>query len=96
MEYTRNWTAEGRTITCAPNGSIIATTNRHPFADGVGEANAHLIAACPDMYEALKELKDWLKSDGVQVLGEGLYEQMTIPKTFEKVDKALAKADNKT
>ena len=49
--------------------------------------------ATNDMYEALKELREWLKSEDVQVLGKGFTEQFGIPKTFEKVDRALAKAD---
>ena len=57
--------------------------------------NAQLIAATPDLYEALKELRTWLKSDGVKLLGQGFSEQLGIPKTFDKVDRALAKAEGK-
>jgi len=51
--------------------------------------------ASDDMYEALKELREWIKSEDVQLLGKGLTEQFGIPKTMEKADKALAKADGK-
>ena len=55
--YTKGeWTSKGLIIQCSSNGSVIATANRHPFAEGAGEANSHLIAAAPDMYEALKAL----------------------------------------
>lgn len=72
MEYAkRDWTSKGLIIQCSPNGSVIATANRHPFAQGEGEANAHLIASAPDLYEALKGLL-WITDvvEPSQKLGE--------------------------
>lgn len=91
MEYTKgDWKAQRNAAgewSIITDDDFIGTIGRH--------FNAHLISAGPDLYEALKELRDWLRSDDVQVLGKGLTEQFGIPKTQEKVDKAIAKADGK-
>lgn len=34
-------------------------TDEHTIAIGLSEANAHLISASPDLYEACKKLAEW-------------------------------------
>lgn len=46
-----------------------------------------------ELYYALKELRQWLQSDGVKILGEGLYEQMEMSKSFERVDNIINKIE---
>lgn len=74
-EHARGIIAENDEIVCFVLGSF----------HGEIEEDINLIAAAPDMYEALKELRencDYLHSiDGRNVL--------------RKIDKALAKADGK-
>lgn len=50
-------------------------------------ANAHLIAAAPDMYEALKGVKEWFLFTGVHAPLHGA--------TEGNIDKALAKVEGK-
>ena len=56
------------------------------------KANAHLIAAAPDLYEALEELNDWIFNPGPE---EDETEESVLA-TFEKVKAALAKARGDT
>ena len=65
--------------------SICGLTYDGKVADEV-EANAHLIAAAPDMYEALERLVDYLNYLGVPEDCEDQYEE---------ANKALAKAEGK-
>lgn len=59
-----------------------------------GEANAHLIAAAPDMYEALKSLRTLLQdSDSIRIQAHGIGDEFGAYNIFEKADKALAKAE---
>lgn len=53
------------------------------------EANAHLIAAAPDMYEALKELIDHM------TMTKGAFARPTLADVKRMADKALAKAEGK-
>jgi hypothetical protein len=53
------------------------------------EADGHLIAAAPDMYEALKEIGRILESDNCETIDP------TISAAEELVSKALAKAEGK-
>ncbi len=62
------------------NGLTLAKIYMH---NGEQEANAHLIAASPDMYEALKEAADYM--------GENAYPETTL----EKARRALSKAEGK-
>ena len=57
MEYTKGeWTHEGDGLIVAEDGKQIAALTTRDRED-----NAHLIAAAPAMYEALKELEDLTK-----------------------------------
>lgn len=55
------------------------------------EANAHLIAAAPDMYKALKQIQKWLLDGGAIKPGQLLNEQFV--KANNLTVKALSKAD---
>jgi len=61
------------------------------------EANAHLISATPNMYEALKETNDilGLTLRLIAVLGGERAIQRAIQRTIDKNNKALAKAAGK-
>ncbi len=69
-----------------------AGTDDVGIADVVGwpeaEANAHLIAAAPDMYEALKELSEWLYGANIPFSSKKIHVK-------RKARQALAKAENK-
>lgn len=56
------------------------------------EANAHLIAAAPDMYEALKA---WDELRAMQPLDSGADIDAILQKCSQKTDKALLKAEGK-
>ena len=82
MEYTKGeWTAD-KTVTGAEVGvddDVIADV--YSCHTGIALANANLIAAAPDMYEALSQLRNdsqWAKLR---------------PNTREAIIKALAKAE---
>ncbi|GAH55698.1 unnamed protein product [marine sediment metagenome] len=64
---------------------------------GVGDrlANANLIAAAPDMYEALKKIELFLQDPDVKVMAKGLPNQIGLEITFEKCQQALTKAEGK-
>lgn len=86
MDYTKGeWTTktmiDGTIIIKAPDGKCPATVWDCPEA----EANAHLIAAAPDMYEALKLYQS--HQEGTS----GHY----CWKCAEAINKALAKAGGK-
>jgi len=58
-----------------------------------GETNAHLIAAAPDMYEALKDLVQWREAvmhNTGQLLGRARVEML-----WQKAMNALAKAEGR-
>ncbi len=57
------------------------------------EANAHLMAAAPEMYEALKEVKGALCAFGNKFT-DHIAHQLLVEATA-KMDKALAKAESK-
>lgn len=105
MEYTKGkWRVIETVGTLEPKGAVV-------WADGYGEivhmvslqdnylANAHLIAAAPAMYEALKDIK------GRQELALGGWLSVTetyLPEwaqpircTLEIIDKALALAERR-
>ncbi len=63
-------------------GNILATISGTPFCTKEYKANAHLIAAAPDMYQALKLCLDVLL-------------QFNIPEVLDPVEQALAKAKGK-
>lgn len=74
-----------------PNRIICAVSNKTYYQrfDEEDEANARLIAAAPELLEALKYLKPWLEE---QVMDEsaGLQEGDTPSIRFDKFNEALA------
>lgn len=62
-------------------------------ADATGKANAHLIAAAPELYEALDELFDLLTSGHSS--WDDAYDNLP-DKQFKKIRAALAKARGET
>jgi len=72
---------------------LIATCHLEVGSEGMAEAtaNAHLIAAAPDMYEALKQIQKWLLVDG-ELDRKDLYNQQFI-KANDLTAKAIAKAE---
>ena len=79
------WQAKGVEVTC--NGRMVATTfggdlYKHctDFAAQQAFDHARLIAAAPELYEALKEVTDWLA------------EVADCPEMLERCEAALEKA----
>jgi len=90
MNYTRgSWEAVGGSVRDSEHIEICTCSTYQESAN----ANARLIAAAPDMYEALITLKALLQGGKVKVAAEGLPEQITVGALFEQMDKALAKAE---
>ena len=56
------------------------------------EANANLIAAAPELYDALAELKRLLTGADVRILGENIATDIVASIVFDKADRALARA----
>lgn len=77
------WVKIGAGIGCEHDSSIVAIG----YGNGGGsyEANAHLIAAAPDLYEALENLLNVINGEGG-----------TKPNARELCHKALAKARGET
>jgi len=59
------------------------------------EANAHLIAAAPRMYEALSKFRDAMLSDSVKLYSKGLPSQVEMEKLIEQMKQAIAKAEGR-
>ena len=78
------WKSIGETVTTADSKIFIADTHygdpRTPLTDR-GESNARLIAAAPELLEALKDAADILKNH-----------YGAVP---EKIEQAIAKAEGK-
>ena len=55
-------------------------------------ANANLIAAAPELYDALAELKRLLTGADVRILGENIATDIVASIVFDKADRALARA----
>ncbi len=68
----------------AEKGKVIASVSKYHYPDQF-EDNAHLIAASPEMYEALKELLAGLNNPRPVFLRESM----------DKCEKALLKAEGK-
>ena len=87
MKYTKGeWKSEGKKVLLSHPGwsddrKVIASCNE--WLEGESEANAHLIAAAPDLYEAC-----WSASAALQ--GEDGY---IINQIKDKLAKAIAKAE---
>ena len=91
MEYTKGqWllcrNRDGFDIESDSVGSLVA--NRIEIS-----ADAHLIAAAPDMYEALKAAQKLLQKQYEILLGH--YPQYGTTSELELANKALAKAEGK-
>lgn len=98
MNYTQgDWKIE-EVITDQPiitaGGKDIAEVLSYGYEETL--ANAHLIAAAPDMYEALKKIQDLLKSmcGWNEELGLGTTNQYLLS-AFTFTQKALAKAEGR-
>jgi len=102
MNYTKGeWKLQK-----SPNGYILYSDYKsessedlalvYDVADNKGremlEANAHLISAAPDMYEALQS---WEELWGMRPLDSGADMQMILRKCWIKTYRALAKAEGK-
>ncbi len=87
MNYTKGeWKADGMSIVALGRGFSCEVAKLREFIPLVTEANAHLIAATPDMYEALRKVRANIghivmtKADAILV---------------DQIDKALAKTEGK-
>ena len=67
---------------------LIQTDNEHPSKTEI--ADAHLIAAAPAMYEALRKLRAYQDFTGSQKEGKELYQT-----AIRQADQALAEAEGK-
>ncbi len=98
MNYTQGkWRLKNGKIVSGycPDEALIAELNEDEYEDVV-EANANLIVAAPEMYEALKLVKKYLDrpySDGWYIVVNPL-EKPSIT-LGDVIDKALAKAKGK-
>lgn len=59
------------------------TADGTPFGDEIDKANAHLIAAAPELYEKLAKIRGWINVDAEGPWGKRFYAE---------VDALLAKA----
>jgi len=84
------WVKDGMTIR-AKNGAGTIATIPSPKNGGVFkcQANAHLMAAAPDMYASLKEFVAINERDGYEL-------DSNEPGLYERILGALAKADGTT
>ena len=87
---------QGAKVYCEDStGSIVAQCDDFSFVfrdDGEQEANAHLISAAPDMYEALKVFADCVEQIDEEESDEEWAKFRLLVKDFRKASKALAKA----
>jgi hypothetical protein len=74
----------------AGNGRRIATQN--DYHDGQDKANALLIAAAPDMLEALRMASDILMSVRVEVYNHNRKEYSRVEKTIDLIKLVMEKA----
>ncbi len=58
-------------------------------------ANARLISAAPDMYEALKEARDKIQDHINEIYSNGGIEYLGLGSLLDKIDHILAKADGR-
>ena len=95
MDYTKGpWRNEGRYVMALKNKQVCAIPGDHIKIAKVDEANAQLIAASPDMYEALKAAQEELK----HVLSQEPYSTVKwhhYGQALAKIDGALSKAEGK-
>jgi len=95
--YDDNLTAikAGDNIICQlPEPHYIPDTGDRLWYNGqveVLKANAHLIAAAPQMYEALKEAMDFIKGTYREFISDMDWERELLP----QIEQALAKAEGK-
>jgi hypothetical protein len=88
--YTKGpWVADKFGDIDGPNGEPIATTDGVPGIEDVAGANARLIAAAPDMYEALKTAYQCIEDLGND-RGGWAWEDV-----LQEIDAAIAKAEGK-
>ena len=88
MEYTKgNWKASK-----SPMGDWIISTEDTLICREVRHFNAHLIAAAPEMYEALKS---WGELYAMRPIDSGDDIQKILKRCWCKTEKALAKAEGK-
>lgn len=84
MEYTKDkWEISKGIDGAVVYGADAGTITSVPMDLQAWEANAHLIAAAPDLYEALLQARDDLR-------GQGFFEDSP---PIASIDKALAKAE---
>ncbi len=84
MNYTKGEWKVGHYIVYTDKSTLICNANIGIVSEGEKTANAHLIAAAPKMYEALKEIYETeLNADVIRILQPWL----------ERVERILAKAE---
>ena len=88
--------AYSSSVTCANH--LLATVWHHDEDDYpkdhpimIAKANAHLIAAAPDLYEALKHLVEYIDKEG-----PAAKEWRAITEWCEKGEQAILKAEGKS
>ena len=83
-------TTENATVYLHP---WIVTTGKHVIADVYLEADAHLIAAAPQMLdeleEALRLYEEGMKS---RAAAEAMYESGQVPKSYERIRAVITEA----
>ena len=90
MEYTKDWVQKGDFVFSGEKPPrLIASIGTMNFGRKERLANAHLIAAAPDLYEALKGL-----AIAYNVDGEGVIVNQD-PHYWQQALKAIAKAEGK-
>ena len=95
MNYTKGeWKVSETYFGDLFSHSIYAQTNNRTvsIAKVEGEANAHLIATAPMMYEALQS---WEELWNMRPLDSGADMQEILERCWDKTEQALAKAEGK-
>lgn len=91
MEYTKDWTLTRCSMggaTIEAGDMLIQVTFKRPLPLSVCEANAHLIATAPKLYEACKKVLPFI---------EAMFEEYpyVVPQMIQVLNQALAKAEGK-
>lgn len=76
----------------AEQGRYVATRETRARLDAEEAANAHLISAAPEMYEALVLMRDALAA----VMRSAGFDDLTVSKSLAPANAALAKAEGRS
>lgn len=96
MNYTKGeWEVRRYVAPVAGNQAAITCkevwAGERRIASSINEANAHLIASAPDLYEALKRMMEWQIIEGDRIVKRSVPTHGTIYAAQKALDKAEKK-----